>query len=276
MIFGESTLLDISVLPLRPEADDWAFVFAGRNTLTSLRGQPGAPWRLAEADALWKLNRDEAVPMGYWDGKAAWAFSIPESSDTALEALSGNLYSLLGRVDDSLFHAHGRAYQLLHWQDTHRYCGRCGSPTSVIEDGRAVGCSECSMRVYPRISPCIIVLVSKGDKLLLAAAAGYQKRFYSTLAGFMESGETCEQTVIREVREEVGIEVGNIRYFTSQPWPFPSQVMLGFFAEWQSGDIVPNPDEIEEADWFDPGALPPTPPNAYISGQLISHFLQAR
>ena len=129
-------MLDISVLPLRPEADDWAFVFAGRNTLTSLRGQPGAPWRLAEADALWSLNRDLAVPLGYWGGKAAWAFSIPETNDTGLEALSGNLYSLLGRVDDSLFHAHGRAYQLLHWQDTHRYCGRCGSPLWSRRDVR--------------------------------------------------------------------------------------------------------------------------------------------
>ena len=105
--------------------------------------------------------------------------------------------------------------------------------------------------------------------------AGFQKRFYSTLAGFMEPGETCEDAVIREVREEVGIEVGNVRYFSSQPWPFPSQVMLGFFAEWQSGDLVLNPDEIEDADWFDISAMPPTPPSASISGQLISHFIES-
>jgi len=121
----------------------------------------------------------------------------------------------------------------------------------------------------------VIVLVSKGEQLLLAAAAGFQKRFYSTLAGFMEPGETCEQTVAREVREEVGIEVANIRYFASQPWPFPSQVMLGFFAEWQAGEIAPDPLEIEEAAWFDKTALPPTPPTASISGQLIRHFLSS-
>tara|TARA_X000001036_G_C19957427_1_gene512548 strand:- start:57 stop:437 length:381 start_codon:yes stop_codon:yes gene_type:complete len=126
------------------------------------------------------------------------------------------------------------------------------------------------------VSPCVIVLVSKGDQLLLAAAAGFQKRFYSTLAGFMEPGETCEQAVAREVREEVGIEVGNIRYFSSQPWPFPSQVMLGFFAEWTSGSLKLNEEEIEDADWFEANALPPTPPVASISGQLISHFIHSQ
>ena len=120
----------------------------------------------------------------------------------------------------------------------------------------------------------MIVLVTKGDKLLLAAAAGFQKRFYSTLAGFMEPGETCEEAVVREVREEVGIEVGNIRYYASQPWPFPSQVMLGFFAEWKSGELELDPEEIEDADWFDATAMPPTPPTASISGKLISHFME--
>ena len=156
--------------------------------------------------------------------KALWAFSVPETSISQTEQIASNLYGFLGRVEEGLFHAHGRAYQLLHWLDTHRYCGRCGSQTELTEGGRATLCGACSHRVYPRVSPCVIVLVSKGDQLLLAAAAGFQKRFYSTLAGFMEPGETCEQAVAREVREEVGIEVGNIRYFSSQPWPFPSQV----------------------------------------------------
>ena len=268
-------MLDISVLPTEPQAEDWGFVFSGRNTVTSLRGQPGMPWRLSEVSEQWGVDFADAVPVGRWQDRGAWAFSVPESSINQMEQLTGNLYGLLGRVEDALFHAHGRAYQLLYWLDTHRHCGRCGTLTRAIEDGRAVLCDSCSLRVYPRVSPCVIVLVSKGDKLLLAAAAGFQKRFYSTLAGFMEPGETCEDAVIREVREEVGIEVGNIRYFSSQPWPFPSQVMLGFFAEWQSGDLALNPDEIEDADWFDVSAMPPTPPNASISGQLISHFIES-
>ena len=189
-------------------------------------------------------------------------------------AYGGNLYSLLGRVDDSLFHAQGRAYQLLHLIDTHRHCVSCDCATSVVESGRAVLCESCSLRVYPRVSPCVIVLVSKGDQMLLAAAAGFQKRFYSTLAGFMEPGETCEQAVIREVSEEVGIEVGNVRYFASQPWPFTSQVMLGFFAGGSPAKSSWTLTKSKDADWFDVGVMPPTPPMASISGQLISHFME--
>jgi len=262
-------------MPEEPAADDWGFVFAGRNTVTALRGEPGMPWRMSEVGALWDANMHDTVPIGHWQGRGAWAVSISEEQVDLTEQLSGNLYGMLGRVDDALFHAQGRAYQLLHWRDTHRFCGRCGGPTAPTEAGRAIQCQGCSLQVYPRVSPCVIVLVSKGEQLLLAAAAGFQKRFYSTLAGFMEPGETCEQTVAREVREEVGIEVGNIRYFASQPWPFPSQVMLGFFAEWQAGEIAPDPLEIEEAAWFDKTALPPTPPTASISGQLIRHFLSS-
>lgn len=272
--FGKSAVLDISELPDSPDADDWAFVFSGRNTISDLRSPQGAPWRVADVAKEWSLDLGAAMPLGFWQGRAAWTFSVPEARLDPIQHVTGNLYSLLGRVDDNLFHAHGRAYQLLHWADTHRHCGRCGASTTFVESGRAVLCETCSLRVYPRVSPCVIVLVSKGNQMLLAAAAGFQKRFYSTLAGFMEPGETCEQAVIREVREEVGIEVGNVRYFASQPWPFPSQVMLGFFAEWQTGEIELDPNEIEDADWFDMRAMPPTPPMASISGQLISHFME--
>ena len=202
---------------------------------------------------------------------------MPEDSISATEQLSGNLYSLLGRVDDAIFHA-------LMAVRINYSIGEIPTATAVVaaalliwwKMGARCCAADALLRVYPRVSPCVIVLVNKGDKMLLAAAAGFQKRFYSTLAGFMEPGETCEAAVIREVREEVGIEVGNVRYFASQPWPFPSQVMLGFFAEWQSGELMPNPDEIEDADWFDVDAMPPTPPNASISGQLISDFIERR
>ena len=262
------------MLPTQPSPEDLGVVFAGRNTVTSLRGEPGAPWRVSEICQLWDTPLSGAVPVGQWQGQALWAFSIAEEAVDPGEQIAGNLYGLLGRVEEPLFHAHGRAYQLLHWLDTHRHCGRCGAQTQVAEGGRALLCSQCALQVYPRVSPCVIVLVSKGEKLLLAAAVGFQKHFYSTLAGFMEPGETCEEAVRREVKEEVGIEVGNVRYFGSQPWPFPSQVMLGFFAEWESGELELCPDEIEDADWFDASALPPTPPIASISGQLIRRFIE--
>lgn len=269
-------MLDISALPLHPQPTDWSLVFAGRNAVTAMRGAPGSPWTVKAASDLWNVDLSAAVPVGFWEGKGLWAFSVPDSSVNQTEQIASNLYSLLGRIDDRLFQAHGRAYQLLHWRSTHKHCGRCGCFTEITEGGRAILCSECRLTVYPRVSPCVIVLVSKGDQLLLAAAAGFQKRFYSTLAGFMEPGETCEQAVAREVREEVGIEIGNIRFFSSQPWPFPSQLMIGFFADWQSGNLKLNEEEIEDADWFDVNSLPPTPPTASISGQLISHFINSR
>ena len=276
------SVLDISALPVKPDGDDWGFVFAGRNTVTSLRGAPGMPWRISEVSAQWDIDLTSAVPVGYWQNKGVWAFSVPESSVNLAEQLSGNLYSLLGRVDDGLFHAHGRAYQLLHWIETHRRCGRCGAATLLVEDGRAVSCEACALRVYPRVSPCVIVLVSKGDKMLLAAAAGFQKRFYSTLAGFMEAGETCEAAVIREVREEVGIEVGKVRYFASQPWPFPASIMLGFRAKGTSTEINCADEELVEARWFtrqevrsmskNNDMLPPA--NYSISRWLIDSWLR--
>ena len=156
---GCGAVLDISVLPTEPQAEDWGFVFAGRNTVTSLRGQPGMPWRLSEVSEQWGVDFADAVPVGRWQDRGAWAFSVPESSVNQMEQLTGNLYGLLGRVEDALFHAHGRAYQLLYWLDTHRHCGRCGTLTRAIEDGRAVLCDSCSLRVYPRVSPCVIVIV---------------------------------------------------------------------------------------------------------------------
>ena len=121
------TVLDISAFPSEPQADDWGFVFAGRNAVTSLRGQPGLPWRISEVTEQWGVDVSDAVPMGHWQDRGVWAFSVPESSINQTEQLSGNLYGLLGRVEESLFHAHGRAYQLLYWRDTHRHCGRCVS-----------------------------------------------------------------------------------------------------------------------------------------------------
>ena len=131
-------------------------------------------------------------------------------------------------------------------------------------------CEPCKQMIFPRISPCIIVLVVRGDEVLLAQGVGFPDGMYSTLAGFMEAGETPEETVRREVNEETGIQVKNIRYFSSQSWPFPSQLMLGFFADYESGDIVPDPVEIVDAQWFPINQLPNTPPANAISGQLIS------
>ncbi|MEL0613883.1 NAD(+) diphosphatase [Marinomonas arenicola] len=163
-----------------------------------------------------------------------------------------------------------RAHQLSTWDRDHRFCGRCGTEMRnrhTTEHTKI--CPTCNLRHYPRISPCIIVSVKKGNKLLLARGTQMQTDMQSNIAGFVEAGETLEQAVAREVQEEVGIQVKNIRYASSQPWSFPHQLMVGFFADYDGGELTPAPGEIEEAAWWDIDNLPNIPSPVTISGQII-------
>ena len=180
-------------------------------------------------------------------------------------------YRALG---EERFRLAGMANQLVDWANTHRFCGRCATPTERASDERAMRCPACGLFAYPRISPAVIVLVRRGEEALLARGARFPVPFYSTLAGFVEVGEKLEETVAREVREEVGIEVKNIRYFGSQPWPFPHSLMIGFNAEWAGGDIAVEPKEIVDAQWFRRDALPTIPPRLSIARRLIDAWLE--
>lgn len=192
-----------------------------------------------------------------------------------LNAQKRSLRSLLFIADGSDFAIAGKASQLLDWYNSHRYCGKCGEATVHHAAERAVVCETCKHHYFPRINPCVIVLVVKGAQLLLARSSRTNSNFFSCLAGFIEIGETPEQTVAREVKEEVAIEVDNIRYIKSQSWPFPSQLMLGYLADYRSGEIEPAPEEIAEADWYDVDNLPIIPSAAIsVAGELIQHFIQ--
>jgi NAD+ diphosphatase len=180
-------------------------------------------------------------------------------------------FALLGEAG---FLEAGAATQVVEWAATHRYCGRCATPTERVPDERCMRCPACGLTSYPRIAPAVIVLVRRGAEALLARGARFPLPFFSTLAGFVEIGETLEETVSREIREEVGIEVANIRYFGSQPWPFPHSLMVGFTAEWAGGDIHPDEKEILEAQWFRADALPPIPPRLSIARRLIDAWLE--
>ncbi|MEX0738439.1 MAG: NAD(+) diphosphatase [Pseudohongiella sp.] len=170
----------------------------------------------------------------------------------------------------------GRASQLLNWQRTHRFCGSCGAANAFRSPGQILYCPHCEVDYYPRINPCIIVLVTRGDRILLARSVRRGATFFSCLAGFIEPGESAEEAVAREVYEEVGIKITNIRYVKSQPWPFPSQLMLGFYADYVSGDIVPEAAEIAEAHWYPVDSLPETPaPAISVAGQLIQEYCDA-
>lgn len=214
--------------------------------------------------------------LGYWRDQPCYVLEIDEVDQLdPLQYQKGNLYQILGRVDEQLFALVGRASQLLDWERDHQFCGRCGEQMRVDVDERAMRCDPCKTINYPRIAPCIIVLVTRGEELLLARNANFPVPMYSTLAGFIEPGETAEETLAREVREEVGVEVRNLQYFQSQSWPFPNQLMLGFFAEYAGGEIVCDLTEIVDASWFHYSELPMIPPVSSVSGQLIQHYIES-
>lgn len=166
------------------------------------------------------------------------------------------------------------AAQLVTWYHSFKFCPRCATKLDLHPDERAKVCGNCGHHQYPRISPCIIVLVRKGDKCLLAHAAKFASGRYSTLAGFIEAGESAEQAVHREIMEEVGIKVKNVRYCFSQSWPFPHSFMIGFMAEYESGEITPDGVEILDANWFEPENLPILPPRFTIARRLINKYLE--
>ena len=187
-----------------------------------------------------------------------------------------DLRSLLGTISEELFWVAGRANHLLHWERSHRYCGGCSHPTQNKADERAKVCPACGLVNYPRLSPAVIVAVIKGEQILLARNKRFRGPFYSVLAGFVEPGETLEQCVQREIREEVGLSVRNIRYFGSQPWPFPNSLMVAFVADYACGDIVVDGSELMEADWFSAQSLPSLPSRISIARQLIDWFVKTR
>lgn len=186
-----------------------------------------------------------------------------------------SLRSLFLHNKAEMFEVVARAWQIVLFRRTHQFCGRCGDRMQQIDWEMAMHCPSCGHRCYPRISPCIIVAVRRENKILLAQGASQKERkMWSILAGFVESGESLEQAVHREVFEEVGIKVKNLEYFGSQPWPFPHSLMVGYLAEYDDGDIVVDGKEIHEAYWCDIDDLPFVPPNLSIAGRLIEHTVK--
>lgn len=212
--------------------------------------------------------------LGTYDGQPCW--SIDPDPDVPLpECFSYlGLRALYGQIPDDLFAVAGRALQVVEWDATHRFCGRCATPTHPVPGERARRCPACRLVSYPRLSPAVIVLVERDGHALLAQGANFTNGMFSTLAGFVEPGETLEEAVAREIHEEVGIHVTEIAYFGSQPWPFPHSLMIGFTARYQHGEITPDPKEIAAAAWFPPDALPPvTPSKLSIARRLIDDFV---
>ncbi len=232
-------------------------------------------WPAARVRDLCRGTHQYSLMIGENSMRPYVALGLSDASIELLDAEKASLRELLFSQNLDVYAVAGRASQILHWYENHRHCGRCGAFTVPHSTERALVCRSCTLNFYPRINPCVIVLVIKDDEILLARHFGKASAFFSCLAGFMEVGETPEETVVREVSEEVGIEVDNIRYMKSQSWPFPSQLMLGFFADYKSGEIKVDGKEIAEARWFRCTDLPLTPAAGIsVAGQLIELFLQ--
>ncbi|MFC2014571.1 NAD(+) diphosphatase [Chloroflexota bacterium] len=205
-------------------------------------------------------------------------YSAEVSPDTTVpEGMSLNeLRSLYSLIDEDIFFLAGKAIQIVNWDQTNQYCGRCGNETQVLQGERAKKCPVCGLMSYPRISPAVITAVVKDEKILLSHNASFRGNMHSLIAGFVEPGETLEECIKREIMEEVGIQVKNIKYFGSQPWPFPNSLMIGFVADYESGEISVDGEEISEAGWFDVNSLPELPPKMSIAREIIDWFIQSK
>jgi NAD+ diphosphatase len=211
--------------------------------------------------------------VGSLDGEDCFALHLESATVREPWTVQG-LRGLFAALGEELFIVAGRALQLASFELTHRFCGGCGRPTRRVRGEHSVRCDFDDLSFYPRIAPAIIVLVRRGEQALLGRSSRFTSGMYSTLAGFVEPGESLEQTLAREVREEVGVEVTNIRYFGSQPWPFPHSLMVGFVADHAGGDIGVDGVEIVDARWFSVDDLPVIPPRPSIARKLIDAWVE--
>jgi NAD+ diphosphatase len=211
--------------------------------------------------------------LGQLAGRHCYAVDMDEGIGPPAGMEFQGLRQVYGLVDEDIFAVAGRALQIVEWDRTNQYCSRCGRRMEPTPTERAKECPRCGLLAFPRLSPAIIVLVERGDQLLLARPYHFPPGRYSVIAGFVEPGETLEEAVVREVREEVGLTLKDIRYFGSQPWPFPHSLMVGFTASYAGGEISLDDGEIEDAGWFTPDHLPDIPGKISIARRLIDYFL---
>jgi NAD+ diphosphatase len=251
----------------------WWFLFHGDQLLVETRGVEVAipHWASTEGAGLSPVRTQF---LGTLDSAPCYSGELAEEAGpegTSFRALR----PLLGVLPEEMFSLAGRAFQVMDWDRTHQYCGKCGGRTVPLEGERGRTCAVCGLHFFPRVTPAMIVAVVRNDKILLAQSSRFPAAFYSVLAGFVEPGETFEECVHREVREEVGIEVENLRYFGSQPWPFPHSLMVGFTASYAGGDLVLEEKEIVRAGWFDAEEVLQLgiPRQGTIARRLIDRFL---
>lgn len=261
----------VSVPDDPPPTGRWYLVRQGEILVDS---DDSIPVPVKGPEALILAGAEEPVVLGWMGDELCWAAGV----DHSLRAPEGyrwaNLRELGAAWPAEEWALAGRAVQLVEWQRTHRYCGRCGEATEPSPGERAMRCPSCGLLFFPELSPAVIMLIRKGDQALLAANRNFRGGMYSVLAGFVEPGEDLEEAVHREVFEEVGIRLTNLRYVASQSWPFPHSLMIGYTADWASGEIQPDGDEILDARWHSVDELPAIPPSISIARRLIDDWVR--
>lgn len=255
----------LSIEPRATGGEPFIFAFAGNDLVLAADALPSLAALGPEA------SLEGAICVGEWGGgRTCYALALRDP-EPPQGLRSIGLRAVYAELGPAAFAIASRAAQLLTWDREHRFCGACGTPTRRAANEPARVCPTCALQAYPRIAPAIMVLVHRGRDVLLARNRRNTTGAFSALAGFVEAGETLEETIVREVREEVGVEIGDIRYFGSQSWPFPHSLMIAFTAAYAGGEIVPDGIEIEEARFFDVDALPKLPPAGLsIASRLIA------
>jgi NAD+ diphosphatase len=240
-----------------------------------------------------KREKDVQMPNGEWPfaalnppgnvlkigeagGLPCLACSVPDDVALPEGYRAFSLRDLYGHIDESYYAIAGYATQMLHWQRSSNYCANCGAPLEPIAGEWGKKCPRCGFTAYPPVNPCTITLVHDGDRILMTHKNGWGPR-YGLVAGFVEPGETLEENVVREIEEETGVSVSDIQYWRSQPWPFPHQIMCGFYAKYASGEIKIDESELDDVQWFTATDLragkPTIPPPLSIARQLIDNWL---
>lgn len=220
----------------------------------------------------WLVPKQSPLCIGLWHGKPLRAITISTKLTLPQPFLAEPFNANEQRLDMQTLTLAGLAKQILHWEQQSQHCSACGSKTERIPTTWGKKCGDCNAEHFPHIHPCAIVLVKRGNELLLTRKAEWVTGRYSLVAGFLDFGESLEECAIREVREETGIEIENIRYVGSQNWPFPAQLMAGFVADYAGGEIVVDQHELEDARWFQTDALPTLPPSRSIARWIIDNF----
>jgi len=249
----------------------WWFAFLGSKLLIQKEGSARIPCLIDISEIGLIPTRKQY--LGMLAGIDCYSVELDQDSVAPMGMKFEALRKLYDYLEEDLFSLAGLAFQIMEWDRTHQYCGHCGTHTLQLAGKRAKQCPKCSLLSYPRLSPAVIVLVKRKAEILLARAHHFPDNLYSTIAGFVEPGESLEDAVIREIYEEVRIQVKDIRYFGNQPWPYPNSLMLGFTASYAGGEIQLDQNELADAAWFTKENLPLIPPKLSIARSLIDSFV---